>query len=154
MDRRAFLGSLGGVAVATTLAGCGQGSADSGDYDVGMTTRKFTPAQVEVPPGTTVRWKNTSSHAHTVTAYEDGIPDDAEFWATGEFDSQAAAEEGWLGGNEGALYEGETYERTFETVGTHSYFCIPHEASGMVGTVLVSEDATAPGSETSTSTDA
>jgi len=147
MDRRAFLGKLGGVAVAVGLAGCGQSSADAGNYDVGMTTRKFDPATVEVAPGTTVRWRNTSAHAHTVTAYEEEIPDGTEFWSTGEFDSQAAAEDGWLAGSEGAIYEGETYEHTFETVGTHPYFCIPHEASGMVGNVVVSEDA-------STATDA
>ncbi|QPV63478.1 halocyanin [Halosimplex litoreum] len=150
MDRRAFLGSLGGVAVAVGLAGCGQTSGDTGNYDVGMTTRKFDPARIEVPPGTTVRWKNTSSHAHTVTAYEDEIPDEAAFWSTGDFDSQAAAEDGWLGGNEGAIYEDQTYEHTFETVGTHAYFCIPHEASGMVGNVVVSEDAATDGTDAAT----
>lgn len=141
MDRRAFLRRTGGVAVAVGLAGCGRGSADSGEYDVGMTTRRFEPATVEVPPGTTVRWKNTSSHAHTITAYEDRLPDGAEFWSTGDFDSQDAAEDGWLDGNEGALYEGDSYEHAFETVGTYNYFCIPHESMGMVGAVVVSEDA-------------
>ncbi|WP_436927259.1 plastocyanin/azurin family copper-binding protein [Halosimplex amylolyticum] len=142
MDRRAFLRSAGTVALAAGLAGCGEGSGETGDYDVGMTARKFEPVSIEVPPGATVVWKNTSTHAHTVTAYEDAIPDDADYWATGEFDSQSAAESGWLDGNDGALYQGDTYERTFETVGTHDYFCIPHEAGGMVGAVVVSEDAT------------
>lgn len=142
MDRRTFLGHVGGVAVAVGLAGCGQSSDDTGSYDVGMTTRKFDPVKVEVTPGTTVRWKNTSTHAHTVTAYDDRLPDGVAFWSTAEVGSQAAAEDGWLNGTEGALYQEETYERTFETAGTHNYFCIPHEASGMVGSVVVSEAAT------------
>ena len=141
MDRRAFLRSAGTVAVGVGLAGCGESSGDTGDYDVGMTARKFEPTTVEVAPGTTVVWQNTSSHAHTVTAYEDSIPDEADYWATGGFDSQSAAESGWLDGNEGAVYQEETFERTFETLGTHSYFCVPHEAGGMVGAVVVTGDA-------------
>ncbi|WP_241997224.1 plastocyanin/azurin family copper-binding protein [Halorubrum sp. SD626R] len=31
----------------------------------------------------------------------------------------------------------ENYEHTFEEPGTYEYFCIPHEGSGMVGTVRV-----------------
>ena len=141
MDRRAFLRSAGTVVAAAALAGCGESSGDTGDYDVGMTARKFEPSTIEVPPGTTVVWQNTSSHAHTVTAYEDSIPDEADYWATGGFDSQSAAESGWLAGNEGAVYQDETFERTFETLGTHSYFCVPHEAGGMVGAVVVTEEA-------------
>ncbi|WP_415381132.1 plastocyanin/azurin family copper-binding protein [Halosimplex sp. TS25] len=143
MDRRAFLRSAGAVAVAAGVAGCGESSGETGDYDVSMTPRKFDPATVEVPPGTTVVWKNTSTHAHTVTAYEEEVPEGVDYWASGEFDSQSAAEDGWLDGNEGAIYQEETYEHTFETVGTHSYFCVPHETGGMVGAVVVSEDATA-----------
>jgi plastocyanin len=37
----------------------------------------------------------------------------------------------------GAIRTGETYRHTFETSGTHSYFCIPHERAGMVGRVVV-----------------
>lgn len=147
MDRRSFLQSLGGATVvgtAAALAGCSTGSATGGDHDVGMTTRKFRPATITVPPGYTVVWNNTSSHSHTVTAYEGQLPDGVEFWSTGDFDSQAEAESGWTDGLKGGLAQGETYERTFETVGTHDYYCIPHEASGMRGKVVVSEDATTP----------
>ena len=147
MDRRSFLQSLGGAAVvgsATALAGCPTGNAAAGSHDVGMTTRKFQPASITVPPGYTVVWKNTSSHAHTVTTSEGQLPDGAEFWSSGDFDSQAEAESGWTDGLEGGLSQGETYERAFEVVGTHNYYCIPHEASGMRGRVVVSEGATTP----------
>jgi plastocyanin len=30
------------------------------------------------------------------------------------------------------LAAGETYEHTFETESVYDYFCIPHEAAGMV----------------------
>jgi plastocyanin len=29
------------------------------------------------------------------------------------------------------------YVHTFETAGTHEYLCVPHEAAGMVGKVIV-----------------
>jgi len=146
MDRRSFLRSVGGVAAVgatPALAGCPTGNAATGgDHDVGMTVRKFRPATIEVPPGTTVVWKNTSKQGHTVTAYEDLIPDGAEFWSTGDFGSQAAAESAYYNGLKGWISQDQTYERTFEVVGEHEYYCIPHEAAGMKGTVVVSEDAT------------
>lgn len=139
MNRRAFLATgVGAVTVAT--AGCGaRGSERSGEYDVGMTAVAFEPATLTVAPGDTVVWKNTSSHAHTVTAYQAEIPAEADYFATGGFDSQSAAEDGWLDGTRGALYEGDTFEHTFETPGEYNYFCIPHEASGMLGFVEVTE---------------
>jgi len=145
MERRSFLRSIGAVGAGTAVAGCSLGSATDGDHDVGMTTRKFQPARVEVPPGTTVVWKNTSSHSHSVTAYEGQLPDGVGFWSSGEFDSQAAAESAWSDDLGGSLTQGQTYEHTFEVLGTHHYYCIPHEASGMKGRVIVAEDATPPG---------
>jgi plastocyanin len=140
MNRRSVLKG-GATAVAVALAGCSaQGTEGSGDYDVGMSAADFKPAEVTVAPGETVVWRNTSSVRHTITAYEDDIPGEAEFFATGEFDSQSAAEDGWTKG-QGGLDSGETYEHTFEVPGTYEYFCIPHEVSGMKGTVVVSEDA-------------
>ena len=38
---------------------------------------------------------------------------------------------------EGAVQSGHSYVRTFETTGTHEYYCIPHEAAGMAGKVIV-----------------
>jgi plastocyanin len=72
-----------------------------------------------------------------VFAYEDEIPEDAEYWASGGFDSQSAAETGWNEEKKGAVRSGQSYVHTFETTGTHGYYCLPHEAAGMVGEVVV-----------------
>ena len=141
MDRRSYLATVGAV-VAGGLAGCiGSGSSD-GDYDVGMSTRDYRPEVIEVPPGTTVTWKNTSGTGHTVTAYENGIPDDAEYFATGEFATEEAAVSAWRNGGGGGLYAGDSYEHTFEIEGEYNYYCVPHEMAGMKGVVVVSESAT------------
>jgi plastocyanin len=136
MDRRAYLATAAGTGLGL-VAGClGLGSS-SGDYDVGMTSAAYDPPQVTVSAGDTVVWKNTSSRAHTVTAYQGSYPDGAEYWATGGYESQDAAVEAWPPG--GGLDGSETYEHTFEIPGTYEYYCIPHEASGMLGTVVVEE---------------
>lgn len=145
MHRRAFL-ATGVGAAAAALAGCsvvgGEGDTPAGDYDVGMTPSRFEPAAVTVAAGETVVWRNTSSHAHTVTAYADGIPAAAEYFASGGYDGERAAERGWLDGGGGGLYEGDTYEHTFAVPGEYRYFCIPHEQSGMRGVVTVTESTT------------
>jgi len=137
MDRRTFLAATG-AGVSTALAGCSGffNAAAAGENTVGMTINRFRPEELTVDAGTTVEFQNTSSHAHTVTAYEGGIPDEAEFFATGGFESEMAAREGWEN-QRGLLYEGESWEYTFEIPGTYQYFCIPHEDSGMIGFVEV-----------------
>ena len=39
----------------------------------------------------------------------------------------------------GLISPGKDYSHTFTVPGTYKYFCIPHEAVGMLGTVIVSK---------------
>jgi len=77
-----------------------------------------------------------ADEAHSVSAYGDSIPEDASYWASGGFESEEAARTGWDNG-EGAVQSGHYYTHTFETTGTHDYFCIPHEGAGMEGSITV-----------------
>jgi plastocyanin len=139
MQRRRFLAGAGTAAVAA-LSGCAAVGSTAGgdDYDVGMTAVAFRPPELTVSAGETVVWKNTSSRAHSVTAYESGIPEEAAYFASGGYESEEAAREAWTNLN-GAITSGEVYEHTFEVPGTYQYFCIPHERGGMLGTVTVEE---------------
>ena len=94
----------------------------------------FEPADITVSVGETVTWETTGSVPHSVTAYEEQLPDGAAYFASGGFDSESAARDAYP--SEGSVGAGETYEHTFETAGEFPYFCIPHE-SGMKGTVVV-----------------
>lgn len=137
MRRRTFLATTAGAAAA--LAGCGM-VGGSGDADVEMARNAYVPETFEATVGEPVVWANEGSRGHTVTAYGDGLPDGAGYWASGGFESEAAARRGfWERGGEGTVRSGETWSYTFETPGTHVYFCIPHEGGGMVGNVVVSE---------------
>ena len=134
MRRRTFLAGLG--AGAASLAGCT--ASGSSEYDVGMSSSAFVPAQITVSAGETVVWENTSARPHTVTLYEGSHPEGAEYFASGGFDSEQAARDAWPGA--GGIVSGETYSHTFELPGEYVYFCIPHEPARMVGTVTVTEE--------------
>ena len=137
MQRRAFLTTLATAAVAG-LAGC-LGSGRSVEYDIGMSANAFIPERFEVSVGDTVTWANTGSRNHSVTAYASGIPQDASYFASGGFDSEKAAREAWFGRGGGVISSNETYGHTFRVPGRYDYFCIPHEPTGMVGTIVVNE---------------
>lgn len=138
MHRRRVLATVG-VGFAVASAGCAAaGSGAPAEGDVGMTSEAFEPASITVSVGDEVVWYNNSARAHSVTAYESGVPAEANYWASGGYDSEDAAREAWDGLN-GALESGETYSHRFEVPGEYGYFCIPHERAGMVGTVVVEE---------------
>lgn len=113
-----------------------EGVPDDADHVVEMQAVAFEPEQLTVEQGDTVAWRHAAGEPHSVTALGDGIPENATYWASGGFESEDAAREGWEN-SQGAVQSGEAYVHTFETAGEHEYVCIPHEAAGMVGTVVV-----------------
>jgi plastocyanin len=142
MRRRAYLAATG--ATLAGLSGClatlGTGGATCGEgCNIGMSTNAFEPETHETTVGSTVVWKNTSSRAHTVTAYEGSIPEEAPFFASGGFDSVTDARNAWKKRLGGGIDPGGSFEYTVEVPGTYRYFCIPHERKGMVGKLVVTE---------------
>lgn len=133
-DRRTVL-RLSGVALAPIgTAGC-LNRQSSADQTVTMTGGfGFDPAVMTIGTDRTVIWENASDVDHTVTAYEDEIPDGGAYFASGGFESERAARNTVTAG---LLSPNSTYEWTFEESGTYEYYCIPHESSGMIGTVQV-----------------
>ncbi|WP_318567597.1 DUF5059 domain-containing protein [Salinigranum marinum] len=113
-----------------------EGVPEDADHVVEMNAVAYAPQELTISVGETVAWTHAAGEPHSVTAYEGDIPDGAAYWASGGFDSRSAAETGWDEGR-GAVQSGQSYVHTFETAGTHEYFCIPHEAASMVGTVVV-----------------
>lgn len=120
------------AAVAVNLAACGGGGGGTtGPSTPGGTTtpppsttpsapvqtnavtvqdNSFSPANIQVSPGTTVTWSwPTGTNTHNVT-FNDGV-------------------------SSGDKASGQTYSRTFSAAGTFSYVCTLH--GGMTGSVLV-----------------
>jgi plastocyanin len=99
------------VAGLAVLAFAG-GFAPAGAQDQAVTIQdfSFSPATVQITPGTTVTWTNQGAAPHTVTS--DG----------GVFDS-------------GRLDAGQSFSHTFATAGTFSYHCAIHPQ--MTATIVV-----------------
>lgn len=74
----------------------------------------FSPSDVTISPGTTVRWINGDGVDHTVT------PDGHTEWSSAALGTQGAV-----------------FEHTFDNTGEFPYYCIPHQAQGMTGIIRV-----------------
>ena len=122
-------------AVAVLLGACG---GDGGGGSLGQLAmvagQKFDPPTVRVSVGDTVTWTNESPETHTVTAYQEDLPEGATYFSSGGFDSEEDARSNL---SDGLIDPDETFEVTFDEPGTYDYFCIPHEGSGMKGTIIV-----------------
>ncbi len=92
----------------------------------------FSPANVTVSAGTTVRWVNTGSAPHTVTSGLSSRPADSPGT---KFDHQ--------------LGRGTTFEFQFNEVGEQPFFCRFHESMGMKGVVTVTPSTADGGSASS-----
>lgn len=88
----------------------------------------FDPIGIRIEPGHTVRWVMASpGNPHTTTAYHPRnanhslrIPEAAAPWDSGFL-----------------VKPGDTFEATLTIEGVYDYFCLPHEAAGMVGRIVV-----------------
>ena len=101
------------------LLGCSEhqdlmGPRDGEVVEVELANFDFSEPELRIEAGTTVRWRNTTSSFHTVT------PDGHTTWT----EWQTAG-------------SGETFEVTFDEVGTYPYYCSPHRGLGMTGNVIV-----------------
>lgn len=115
------------MVLALTLA-AGMGTVAAKTVDVTLTNMvKFEPAKVVIHAGDTVRWHNTSVLVHTVTA-------DPKLAAKAD---DVALPAGAQPFNSGNIQPDGDFEHRFPVAGTYRYFCIPHEAAGMVGEIVV-----------------
>jgi plastocyanin len=88
---------------------------------------KFDPAQVTIKAGQTVKWVNKGRAPQTVTADP----------ARAKDKSHAAMPSGAKPFDSGVINGGGSFSHTFDVAGSYSYFSMPQEQSGMLGTVIV-----------------
>lgn len=120
------------ILIALLTASCsGEGST------VSMTGgHRFDPETITVSAGSAITFMNDTEESHSATAYEDEIPQGADYFSSGGLSSEQEARDSVP---EALLGAGETYEVTLDVPGTYRYFCIPHESDGMKGTIEVEE---------------
>jgi plastocyanin len=98
---------------------------------------RFSPSTIEVTVGEQITFENDSSESHTVTAFEESLPDGADYFASG---GAATEDEARDNVGDGLIDGGDTFTLTLDEPGTYKYFCIPHESQGMTGTIVVSDE--------------
>jgi plastocyanin len=137
-SRRDFLIS-GGVAIAGLVVPLVVRAAGPVEIQMRSSPRGeevwFDPIGVRIEPGQTVRWIMASpGNPHTTTAYHPRnanhslrIPETAVPWDSGFL-----------------VKPRDTFEVTLTVEGVYDYFCLPHEAAGMVGRIVVGRP-TGPG---------
>lgn len=130
------------AALAVVLPGTSAPAANAATADVSIVNTSFNPSTITINVGDTVHWSNdeTTATAHTVTSGTSPTPD-------GTFDSSPNFPSG-------ELNPGQTFDFTFTSAGTFSYFCKVHPTT-MFGTVVVqAAQATATTAPAATSTTA
>lgn len=100
---------MAGAAVAA-LVSTVQPSAEAATVEVVIQNYRFTPAEVTVAVGDTVRWVNREKRAsHSVLFEAESLPESER------------------------LFQDEQWERQFTAAGSYPYRCGPHpEMSGVV----------------------
>lgn len=123
------------VALVPLLFACGGGDSQPTTKpgtirgpEVEMTDQlRFMPDKLTVKVGDTVTWRNVGSVAHTVT-------DDPAKAANKEHAKLPSGAEPW---DSGLVMGGQSFSRKFDSPGEYAYFCVPHEASGMLATLTI-----------------
>lgn len=108
----------------------GDGDGDGEEHTISVQDNFFEPEELEISAGDTVTWVNDGGLVHTSTLDPEiarepenaVLPDGAETWDSGD------------------LEPGDEFSVTLEVPGEYVYFCRPHEALGMVGTIVVNEE--------------
>ncbi len=131
LARRQFLG-MGGLGLAALVAPRIARAAAVTEITMRSDARGehvwFDPVGLLLQPGATVRWVNDSpGNPHTTTAYHPKnaqhslrIPEKAVPWDSGFL-----------------VNPGDHFDVTLHEPGVYDFFCLPHEAAGMVGRLIV-----------------
>jgi plastocyanin len=106
------------------IAGCAP-VVPPGDNEVILRNNRFTPSQITIKAGESVRWRNEDTDVHTVTS---GDPEDADAGRVFRLPES------------GLLQPGESETLTFDEPGEFVYFCEIHPEDMRDATVIVEVD--------------
>jgi plastocyanin len=87
----------------------------------------YTPDNVAIKVGDTVKWVNSGETVHSVSTSAANAQDPGD----------ASMPKGAVAFDSGFIPPGGDYSYTFTVPGTYRYFCLPHEKAGMVGVIIV-----------------
>ena len=119
---------IAGAGAAGLAAVAGQATAaQTVQVNVPRTATAFDPVEVTIKKGDSVEWRNRAIIPHTVTCDP----------AKAKKPESTALPAGAKAFDSGVLKQDQTFKQRFTVAGTYKYFCIEHEAMGMIGRVIV-----------------
>jgi plastocyanin len=129
-SRRSLLRLATGAGVLTMIAtACGGSSEKTVEINDELV---FQPTKMTVKVGESVTWRNTGKGmVHTATCDPTKVgnpnhvarPDGADPW------------------DSGLIQRDKSWIHVFTIAGEYRYCCIPHESAGMIGTIVVIDEA-------------
>ncbi len=88
---------------------------------------EFDPTQVTINAGDSVHWQNDGNTIHDATNNP----------ALAIDPKQVSSPAGAPAFDSGFINPGQSFEQKFTVPGVYKYVCVPHETSGMIGTIVV-----------------
>lgn len=119
--------ALGGCSSSSATGVGGEGPPPPGTVDVTIEDFKFSPTNITIHAGMSVRWINHGPSAHTTSS-------DAGIWSSGTLSAPNG------GGVYGGGSNGGSFTLAFAQPGTYTYHCEIHPPSAypqFVGSVTV-----------------
>ncbi len=138
-----FSSEQGGGAEATQAPSGGGGGGPQTHVVKMENDLVFHPDTLTLNVGDTVTWHNNGQIQHTSTA------DPSQATNPDEHVKLPEGADTW---DSGLLNQGEEFSVTFDVAGEYTYFCIPHEAAGMIGHLTVQEGSASGGQEQAAAT--
>lgn len=138
IHRLTFAAALAAAPLAAAAATAGAETPPPATHTVRMVqqgaTMRFEPAALTVNAGDRVRFVNVGGGPHNVSFDPAKVPDDAERALSAAMPNQMQPLWGPLMTEPNAEY---TITVTGVKAGTYEFFCMPHVAMGMKGTLTV-----------------
>ena len=124
----------GGGQPAAQAAASATGTVHEVKMEVNNQGDLYDPSPLTIKVGDTVKWINWSGGPHNVSFYPDSIPAGAADELNADMPNKMAPLNGPLISDSLGVYQ-----VTFANVppGTYKYYCIPHQAMGMKGTLVI-----------------
>src|SRR5688500_13223910 len=104
------------LATVVSLGACSGGGSPKVEMASGQ---RFAPEEITASAGDAIVFTNTSSEAHSVTAYSEDIPDGADYFPSGNLESASEARDNLT---ETPVNAGDSFEVTLTEPGTYRYF--------------------------------
>jgi plastocyanin len=124
----------GGAPPAARAPGGGTGTVHVVNMELTNGQYVYSPVDLTIKVGDTVRWINVSGGPHNVAFYGDKIPAGAEDALNNLMPNKMAPLQGPL-----MIDSMAVYDITFlgAPTGRYDYFCLPHEALGMKAVLTI-----------------